>query len=146
MTDEFTSPLTFDYTGRSPGFDPTDMDIHELAKQLSDTVHADVLNTRMQDAVDAHRERLEKELMGAWRAGYDYLHVYDNMPAREDVGRGKFEITQGVIPSNREEPPKSRGCVYRYTYDLTSVPDHVLRAAARGELEEYKRVKVHGDE
>ena len=88
-----------------------------------------------------HAERMEYELRGAWRAGYDYLHVYDELPnGGTDTPEQLLSVTQYVFPSNVEKPPRPPQLRYAYTYDLTSVPDHVLRNAIRGELDSYERI------
>jgi len=99
------------------------------------------LEHSVKSVVQAHAERMEYELQGAWRAGYDYLHVY-----REGGGLARQDLTeqvtlgQYVFPAHSEQPPKPPQLRYEYTYDLTSVPDHVIRAAVRGELDEYEQL------
>ena len=89
----------------------------------------DVIN----DATAAMTERLDYELRGAWRAGYDYVHVYGEPPgfrSHADVSE-QFAVRQYVLPSNQEQPPRPETRQYRYTYDLGSVPDDEIRAAIR---------------
>lgn len=75
-------------------------------------------------------ERLDKEIVGAWRAGYDYLHVYDNvgqMGTYEDqVPMGGFMVKKGVLPSNTKKAISTGDWVYRYTYELN---DEEIREA-----------------
>jgi len=93
-------------------------------------------------------ERLEYEILGAWRAGYDFLHVYeeDTLSTQPlgtvDMVEDALTFSQYVLPSNNEHPIRPDGVAYAYTYDLTSVPDHVMRAAARGELDKYERINT----
>jgi len=118
--------------------------IHELADlDLLETVYTPLggssefesmsvedlsLSNAVDDAAAAVAERMEKELHGAWRAGYDYLHVY-----REAGGLTTQElseqvsITQYVLPSNNEHPIRPDELAYEYTYDIGCVPDHVIR-------------------
>jgi len=80
-------------------------------------------------AAKAMRERMEQELHGAWRAGYNYLHVYDPV---EPVGRAdttQFAVRQYVFPAYSEHPPEPDGVRYRYTYDIKSTPDAAIQAA-----------------
>lgn len=125
-----TAPLVFDYTKPAPGFDPDAM----LELEDLDTDMAAKASRSM-------KEQLEYELRGAWRAGYNYLHVYRDLPSRDDVGRMSWTITQRVFPAYSEKPPEPDGVEYAYTYDVTDVPDHVMRAASRGELDEYERIE-----
>ena len=74
---------------------------------------------------------MEYELRGAWRAGYDYVHVYDEPPTVDPDQ--PFTIRQYALPSNGEQPPRPPELQYRYTYDLTSVSDAELRAAIRSD-------------
>ena len=80
-------------------------------------------------AAKAFAERIEQELRGAWRAGYDYVHVYDELPSGEPGET--FTLRQYVLPSNGEQPPRPPELQYRHTYDLTSVSDAEIRAAIR---------------
>ena len=110
----------------------TDFDITAAAADAG--THMPTAET-LEQTQQAIADRLEKELRGAWRAGYDYLHVYG--PRLGEFNRDEiFMIRQGVIPSDREHPPvrSTEDWVYSYTYDLTSVPDGLLRQAIRGEL------------
>lgn len=89
-------------------------------------------------AARAHTERLEYEILGAWRAGYDYLHVYsgtDTLTHYPDkdvsaVGLQSFHIRTAVFPSYYERPPAHELDGYRYaeTYILD---DDVMFEAPR---------------
>lgn len=142
MTDDlpFTTPLTFDYTKPLPGFDP-----HAQPPEFQMDVDTLALDTGIDDAVEALHERLEKELLGAWRAGYDYLHVY-NDHGTEPLGREglseRYTINQYVLPGHSERPVRPDSLAYAYTYDLSDVPFGVMRSALRGELDKYDRIAV----
>jgi hypothetical protein len=73
---------------------------------------------------------MDYELRGAWRAGYDYLHVYDTL-ACEELRRDPFSVQQAILPSNAERPPEPPGYSYKHTYDIGAVDDAVIRAAIR---------------
>ena len=73
-------------------------------------------------AAEAHTEYLEKELRGAWRAGYDYLHVY----SKPKTSIEELSLVTYVLPSN-DAPPRPPSLTYDVTYDLASVPDDVIR-------------------
>lgn len=82
-------------------------------------------------------ERREHDLRGAWRAGYDYVHVY----RRPAPALGRPPLAAGTmlsdpdarVPSN-DPPEADRYRDYKFSYDLTSVPDDVIRRAIRGDL------------
>lgn len=85
-------------------------------------------------------EQMAYELRGAWRAGYDYLHVYDAPgpagPWDDTELKERLTVRQYVYPSHKGAPrPSPDALVYRYTYDLTSVPDDVIRSVIRGETD-----------
>lgn len=73
-------------------------------------MHTDIID----EIAKASVEQLEYEILGAWRAGYDYLHVC------ERPNTHSFGYKRRVKPSNREKPPRT----YRKrswsveTYDL----------------------------
>jgi hypothetical protein len=70
-------------------------------------------------------ERMDKELRGAWRAGYDYLHVYDALDCN-GLRSDSFTIKQYILPSNVEQPPRPDFAAYQHTYILD---DDVMREA-----------------
>jgi hypothetical protein len=93
----------------------------------------------LKKARDAIAEQLEKELRGAWRAGYSYVHIYS--PTLGDFDSdATVTIKKGALPSDSKEPP--RRCtgewVYRYSYDIDAVSDDKIRRAVRGELDRYE--------
>lgn len=103
------------------------------------------------DAVDAWHDRLETELFGAWRAGYDYLHIYADEP--QPLGREPLENAtvfggRYVVPSRNREPTlrDHSGIQYLHTYDFETIPDHVMRAAWNDDLDKYERLDPAGDE
>lgn len=96
----------------------------------------DLLTDAAKTATGKIMEQMEYELRGAWRAGFDYVHVYDKMGtlARSEMGE-QFSLSQYVLPANHHRPPDPPGLTYRYTYDLTAVPDETIRRAIRGEVD-----------
>jgi len=75
-------------------------------------------------------ERMDYELRGAWRAGYDYVHVYDTL-ACKGVRLDPFSVQQAVLPSDDKEPPEPPHYHYKFTYDIAAVDDAEIRAAIR---------------
>lgn len=77
----------------------------------------DILTDATREASLELAERLEYELKGAWRADYDYVHLYTKI-VDPDPGGDTDEITlrQAVLPSDREEPPNPPGYRYAHTY------------------------------
>ena len=68
-------------------------------------------------------ERLERELEGAWRAGFDFLYVvtHNEIVGWDDPSREAFTVKQSYIPSNRPDrhPPNPMDVMKRY--DLRNV-------------------------
>lgn len=87
------------------------------------------------EAAESMARQMEYELRGAWRAGFDYVHVYDDASLGMADPAETVALTQYVLPSNRQEPPRPTDRIYRYTYDLGSVPDDAIRAAIRGDID-----------
>lgn len=76
----------------------------------------------MEQAVSAMTERLDKELRGAYRAGYDYLYVGN--PRTPLVQRGdvqSFKLRLAVMPSNSEQSPLPEREYVVSQYDLTDL-------------------------
>lgn len=75
----------------------------------------------MDDVIDnvakGFNEQLERELWGAWRAGYDYLHVYSNQESMYEPSES-FSISMLIFPAYSEKPPKPGDLIYHYTYVL----------------------------
>lgn len=59
---------------------------------------SEILTDAIQDVTRRRSERLEYEALGAWRADYDYLHVYSRTHLSPSGPKTIFR------PSNREEP------------------------------------------
>jgi len=121
----------------------------ESANRVADSAAS--LESLVTDAADAWHERLEKELFGAWRAGYDYLHIYADEPeplGREPLANATVLGTRYVIPSRNREPMlrDHSGIQYLHTYNFETIPDHVMRAAWNDDLEKYERLDPRGDE
>ena len=75
-------------------------------------------------AEEAVRERLEHEemeLRGAWRAGYDYVHVFKYGP--RPIAPRLFVPTNDPIPSDRDNH------VYIHSYVLEDADDSEILAA-----------------
>lgn len=77
-------------------------------------------------AAQAMQERLNKEIIGAWRAGYQYLHVYDGTPSQFRP-ETTFSVSIFVFPSISEKPPRTPDTQYGYTYDLTDIDREMVR-------------------
>ena len=91
----------------------------------------ELINQAMESAMEQFNEQLEKDLIGAWRAGYNYLHIYSE-PQTHSLGEHgveSFTMTQYTLPSYTKERPDPERLDYSYTYDLTSVPDEVVMNA-----------------
>jgi hypothetical protein len=78
-------------------------------------------------------QRRERELRGAWRAGYDYLNVFEpglaTVPLGEQTPAQKFVIQQPTfVPSNNRMRHAD------YAYDIGAVPDDVIKRAIDGEI------------
>lgn len=71
----------------------------------------------LQQAVQQYRERLEKELLGAWRAGYDYVHVY-RVP-QDPTEMPTF--SRYLFPTDSQHPPTVSDRIYCHTYDLSDI-------------------------
>jgi len=79
-------------------------------------------------------QRREKELRGAWRAGYDYLNVFEpgltTAPLGEQTPAQKFAIQHPTfVPANNRIRHAD------YAYDIGAVPDDVIKRAIDGELD-----------
>lgn len=92
---------------------------------VTDFCGIELLDDVQRRVTNAHAERLDYHLRGAWRAGYDYVHIYDPIP-------GALGVTMYVYPSHEPSRPDPPDLRYRHTYDLTSVPDDVIRRAIAG--------------
>ena len=90
---------------------------------------SDLITDAHEKVMKAIHERLEKELRGAWRAGYDYVHVYAEPPGKALAQPldESVTFTQYILPTNQKIPPQPETRYYRYTYDLTSVSDKQIR-------------------
>ena len=98
---------------------------------------ANILTEAAEQLAQATTKRLEYELLGAWRSGYNYLHIYEPSPGQvAHRPMGSIDVTQYVLPSNSKRRPDPTELRYVTTYDLTSTPDDVLLAASKGELDE----------
>jgi hypothetical protein len=81
----------------------------------------------LQSAIDEMNERMEREVLGAWRAGYEYLHVYNPVVSAYDSDDPHL-FSQYVLPSNRP-PLEDVGDVrYAYSFELGDVDAAEVRA------------------
>lgn len=96
----------------------------------------ELVSDAVEETTNAVAERLDYHLRGAWRAGYEYVHIFHPVPELEGVMNADredyFTTTIGVLPSNLEKPPQPDGYRYQYSYDLSDVDDEAIRAALRG--------------
>lgn len=81
----------------------------------------EILTDATREAARAQAEQLDREIHGAWRAGYNYLHVYMPMVTPHRDGRGEFAIKTYVLPTYSEVPPRPDGLSYAHSYDLTEL-------------------------
>jgi hypothetical protein len=111
----------------------SDFDVSVVGTEMDTNIPQSDALKEVQKLVNEH---LEKELIGAWRAGYDRVDVYDDMPTGDGVQSMQWSICQHFHPAHEGDArPDPDGMVYRYSYDLTSVSDDVMRKAIRGELD-----------
>lgn len=85
----------------------------------------DLLRQGAEGSVD----RLEQHLIGAWYAGYDYVHVHEPVTAQSETG-GDGTV---VEPSNDAEPSPPEGYSHRHTYDIASVDERAIRLILEGD-------------
>jgi len=87
----------------------------------------DALNT----ALRAYTARLDREVHGAWRAGYDYLHVY---MAKRTWEPGEFEFPALLIEPAHKNMRRLdlEGYRYLHSYDLRDVETGQLREVLDG--------------
>lgn len=84
------------------------------------------------------RRKMEYEVRAAWRAGYDYVHVYEDAGMQLSGSiEEDFTFRQYILPANeiecRPNPPDK---IYRFSYDLNSIPDDEIRELIRGDKPE----------
>jgi len=89
----------------------------------------EVLTEAVEGAGRAFQERLEWELRGAWRAGYDWLHVYEPIQELARVAPGDFSVTFRILPSHSKTRPSPDELRYLHSYDLRDVSAAEVRAA-----------------
>lgn len=82
------------------------------------------------------RENIERDIHGAWRAGYDFLHIYRS---KIHCGKHDMELEDTILkiytyPSNRKTPPDVEGLNYKYTHDLKSVDNCRILEAINSEF------------
>lgn len=74
---------------------------------------------------ESFKERMKYEFRGAWMAGYDYVHVYDDPPI--GFPEDQVSLEAYVFPSNLEARPGLPGLDYQYTFKLRDTPDGFVR-------------------
>lgn len=97
-----------------------------------DDRHGDeVLQSATREASREMARQLEYELLGAWRAGYDYVHHYIDMTyvSGGDAFEFRMRFRQYVLPSNTTERPSPDGKRYVDTYVLKGVDPEEIREA-----------------
>lgn len=86
------------------------------------------MTTTTTDAIDAlvesFVERLEYEVLGAWRAGYSFLHVYHY---DSTASAGSLIMRYYVIPSDSEKPPSATDGYRPETFDLRVIDRDMVR-------------------
>jgi len=92
----------------------------------------EALSDAVESAGRAVQERLEWELRGAWRAGYDWLHVYEPVRELARNAPGDFSVTFRVLPSHSKTRPSPDELRYLHSYDLRGVSAGEVRAAVSG--------------
>lgn len=89
-----------------------------------------MMDDTIQDAITEMSAQMDYELRGAWRAGYNWLHVYDK-PADRTIAdtdeRMLFRLSMYVHPSYQKEPPQPDDLVYRYSYELNDLSRELVR-------------------
>lgn len=99
---------------------------------LSDT--AGLFEDATEAYIEAYQRKLDRHLRGAWRAGYDYLHIYTEGQAYElsrEVDASPFKMDTVVFPSNTKRRPNPDGYRYMHTYDIASADDDEIRRVVR---------------
>lgn len=82
----------------------------------------------LEELLDQHAQWLEYELRGAWRAGYEYVHLYRETAAETiQSGRDQFTVKQAVWPTDREEPTQIDGYQYETTYLVGELDPETVR-------------------
>jgi len=108
---------------------------------MSKNDSTDLCHEKPLEAARAIDDRLETELLGAWRAGYNWLHVYQPLETANAAGAQDLTetITLGLIvyPTHHKRAPEAVPTEYRYvqSYDLRSVSTTEMRAAMRDSVE-----------
>jgi len=96
-------------------------------------VYADggVISEMAEQAARATQEQLEKELIGAWRAGYDWLHLYKELPGAfvHKPLSESVTLTYRVLPTDSPRPPRPDELHYIRSYDLRDVERPMVELA-----------------
>ena len=112
--------------------DPMDMraTIDAFEREAASATFDAVANDAVTEATRTMNDRLEKEIVGAWRAGYDQLHVYDGAALGAKDVADTFAMTMYLLPGHdghgRPDPPDM---IYRYSYDLSDMTRELARKA-----------------
>ncbi len=80
-------------------------------------------------ATRATMQRLEYELLAAWRMGYDFCYVWtDHQSVRGSSGTVRFNPSMGVLPSNDPDWQPGMGIGAAERYDLRELSRKQVRA------------------
>jgi hypothetical protein len=94
----------------------------EDARNAIETDHFEFEESISFDIGEAYVERLEKELIGAWRAGYRYLYVCRRRRGTAFDPEDPFLVSFGsFIPDNSEQPPVDPREFVVEQYDLSEL-------------------------
>lgn len=81
----------------------------------------DIEFQRLEDVAVQMAEQIDYELRAAWRLGYDWVHVYEEIGGREYQAPQQFGMRMHLDHSMDEQPEPPNDTVYRYSYDLRDV-------------------------
>lgn len=82
---------------------------------------------KLDSVVDTFAERIDRELRAAWRADYEYVHVYTTLThAPTDTPAPNIRL----LPSESAARPDPADLRYVYSYDLSSVDAERVRELA----------------
>lgn len=86
----------------------------------------DLQTDAIDHATQAVLDQLETDIVGAWQAGYNYMHVYHTFGIDS---HDTFDVGTYTVPAYAPQPPgyDLNGATYTRTYDL----DGLTRAQAR---------------
>jgi len=65
-------------------------------------------------------EILEKDIIGAWMAGYSWLHVFKKPPQEFNQGLGSVPLNY-TFPAYSKQPPDPDGAIYVESYKVENL-------------------------